>query len=503
MGGRISGTVKDQTGAALPGVIVEIRQADSTLRRTVTTDASGKYVIEPVAPGTHRVSFRLINFAGVSDEAVVVAADQSITLDATLPLAVSADVTVTGRRTFANLADVENPAENLVGVAFAASQRAVTAKQLEGRPIMRSGEVLETVPGLIISQHSGEGKANQYYLRGFNLDHGTDFATTVAGVPVNLPTNGHGHGYSDLNFLIPQLVSGVQYSNGPYFAEHGDFSAAGAANINYTNALDRPLLDASAGQDGWGRVLAAASPRVGQGHLLFALDANHNDGPWDRPDDYRRVNAVVRYSRGDVLSGLSLTAMGYHASWSSTDQVPERAIEAGTIGRFGNIDPTDGGRTSRYSLAFDAQRAGANSVLRTTAYAFRYDLSLFSNFTYFLDDPLNGDQFQQVDSRFVAGGRITYKRQDDWAGTRRHTRLVSSSATTTSGTSVSTGRGPASACPRFETTASWRPVAPPSTRTSSNGRGVFARRLVCGPTSTVSTWTATCPRTPVCARRAS
>jgi hypothetical protein len=147
-----------------------------------------------------------------------------VRLDAVLHLSLTADVTVTGMRTFTNLADVENPAENLVGIALSASQGAITARQLDARPVMRVGEVLETVPGVVISQHSGEGKANQYYLRGFNLDHGTDFATTLAGMPVNLPTHGHGHGYSDLNFMIPELVSGVQFSKGPYFVEQGDFA---------------------------------------------------------------------------------------------------------------------------------------------------------------------------------------------------------------------------------------------------------------------------------------
>ena len=146
-------------------------------------------------------------------------------IDAVLHLSLNAEVTVTGKRTFANLADVENPAENLVGVAQSASQGAITARQLDVRPIMRQGEVLETVPGVIITQHSGEGKANQYFLRGFNLDHGSDFAMTIAGTPVNMPTHAHSQGYSDINFLIPELVTGVQYSKGPYFADQGDFAA--------------------------------------------------------------------------------------------------------------------------------------------------------------------------------------------------------------------------------------------------------------------------------------
>ncbi len=222
---------------------------------------------------------------------------------------------------------------------------------------MRAGEVLETVPGLIISQHSGEGKANQYYLRGFNLDHGTDFATSVAGVPVNMPTHAHGHGYSDVNFLIPELVTGVQFNKGPYSAEEGDFSTAGASHIRYTNTLDRPIVRASAGEDGWGRVLAAATPQMGGGHLLAAVEVGHNDGPWVRPDDYRKANGVIRFSRGDNRNAFSITGMGYSATWDSTDQAPDRAIASGALDRFGGVDDTDGGRTARYSLSADWQRS--------------------------------------------------------------------------------------------------------------------------------------------------
>ena len=182
----------------------------------------------------------MINFTVLRRQVTRGGRDRRSTADVVMLLALSADVVVTGQSTFRNVADVENPAENLVGIAASASQGAITAAQLEARPIMRAGEVLETVPGLIVSQHSGEGKANQYYLRGFNLDHGTDFSTTVAGVPVNTPTGAHAHGYADVNFLIPELVSGVQFKKGPYFADEGDFSAAGAANINYVNVLDRP-----------------------------------------------------------------------------------------------------------------------------------------------------------------------------------------------------------------------------------------------------------------------
>ena len=405
--GRVSGRVLDQTGAALPGVAIDLVVNSREL--TSTTDDFGVYRFDGVPPGNAELTFRLLNFS-VLRRSISIAYGASVTADVVLTLSLNADVIVTAAGSFRNIADVENPAENLVGIAASASQGAVTAAQLDARPVMRAGEVLETVPGLIVSQHSGEGKANQYYLRGFNLDHGTDFSTTVAGVPVNTPTGAHAHGYADISFLIPELVSGVQFKKGPYFADEGDFSAAGAANINYVNQLERPIVRVSAGSDGWDRLFAAASPRVAGGYLLGALEVNHNDGPWVRPDDYRKLNGVLRYSRGDNRNGFSLTGMGYWADWDSTDQVPERAITSGLIPRFGLLDATDGGKANRQSLAAEYQRSTGPSSLRATGFLLHNSLNLFSNFTYFLDDPDHGDQFEQAERRVAAGGRLTYRR---------------------------------------------------------------------------------------------
>jgi hypothetical protein len=257
------GTVRDETGGALPGVSVELRLGSGNSRRT-DTNAEGAYLFDGLASGPVQLSFALVSFANAR-RTVTVPGSGSLRVDVVLHLALSADVVVTGKSTFTNLVDAADPAQNLVGIAQSASQGAITARQLDARPIMRTGEVLETVPGVVISQHSGEGKANQYYLRGFNLDHGTDFATTVAGMPVNMPTHGHGHGYSDLGFLMPELVSGVQFSKGPYFAEQGDFTTAGAANINYVNRLARPIVRVGGGGQGFGRAFVAASPLVAGG----------------------------------------------------------------------------------------------------------------------------------------------------------------------------------------------------------------------------------------------
>jgi hypothetical protein len=398
--------VLDQTGAALPGVTIDLVVGGTEL--TAVTDGAGSYRFDNVPAGTGELTYRLINFT-VFRRQVMVGSGQTTTADSTLLLSLSADVVVTGSATFRNIADIENPSGNLVGVASAASQGAITPGQLEARPVMRAGEVLETVPGMVVSQHSGEGKANQYYLRGFNLDHGTDFATTVAGVPVNTPTGAHAHGYSDISFLIPELVSSVQFKKGPYFADEGDFSAAGASNINYVNQLDAPLIRVSAGNDGWGRVFGAASPRVGPGYMLAALELNHNDGPWVRPDDYEKVNTVVRYSQGDNRNGFSIIGMGYWADWDSTDQVAQRAIDSGLISRFGLLDPTDGGKARRQSVSADLQRSSGPSSYRAAGFFLRNNLNLFSNFTYFLDDE-DGDQFEQAERRTAAGGRFTYRR---------------------------------------------------------------------------------------------
>jgi hypothetical protein len=413
--GQVRGKVTDETGATLPGVSVELKPQAGGAPVEVVTPMSGEYLFDRVAPGRYQLSFTLINFATVTRRDLDVGTGGA-TVNAVMHLALNAEVTVTGKATFTNLADVENPAENLVGVAQSASQGAITARQLEVRPIMRQGEVLETVPGVIITQHSGEGKANQYFLRGFNLDHGSDFAQTIAGTPVNMPTHAHSQGYSDINFLIPELVTGVQFSKGPYFAEYGDFATAGASNINYATTLDRPMAHLEKGNYGYARAFFAASPRMGSGHLLAAFETSTNSGPWSVPDSYRKLNGVLRYSRGDSVNGFSLTLMGYHGKWNATEASPERAVAQGLIDRFGSVDTTDGGRTSRYSMGTEWQHTGDRTLTKVTLYGIKYDLDLISNFTFFLDDPVHGDQQEQVDNRWVTGGKVAHRRLNRWLG---------------------------------------------------------------------------------------
>ena len=285
----------------------------------------------------------------------------------------------------------------------AASEILVPAEALRARPAARTGELLEAAPGLIVSQHSGEGKANQYFLRGVNLDHGTDLAISVDGMPVNMRTHAHGQGYADIAFVIPELLGGLHVRKGPYFADLGDFSAAGALRLDLVDALERPFVQATAGSFGHWRGLAAGSRPLGAGTLLGALEVAGQDGPWRRPEELRRVNGVLRWSQGTPADGLAVTAMAYAGHWHATDQIPERAVAQGLIGRFGTLDPTDGGRAQRYSLSARWSRTGDWGTTRVTGYVIRSALDLYNNFTYRLDEPERGDQFQQRDRRWVAG----------------------------------------------------------------------------------------------------
>lgn len=305
----------------------------------------------------------------------------------------------------------------------AASELTVSGREVNARPFSRPAEALEVVLGLIVTQHSGDGKANQYFLRGFNLDHGTDFAITVDGMPVNMRTHGHGQGYADLNFLIPELIGSVDIRKGPYFADEGDFSSVGAAHINLINSVFGSMASVTMGSFGYWRGLGITSHKVGNGTLLVAGEVNTYDGPWDNPDNLRKLNGVVRYSQGTRDDGFSLTAMAYSNNWNSTDQIPLRAIESGEIGRYGALDPTDGGRSDRFSLSGQWAHTSEAGVSRVNFYAIKSSLDLWNNFTFFLSDPVNGDQFHQRDDRFVGGINASHTFSTTFAGLPMETEI--------------------------------------------------------------------------------
>jgi hypothetical protein len=303
----------------------------------------------------------------------------------------------------------------LQGDPGSASQGIVTEDQLELRPVLRTGELLETVPGLVVTQHSGAGKANQYFLRGFNLDHGTDFATSVDGVPVNMPTHAHGQGYTDINFVIPEFLQSIEYRKGTYYAESGNFSAAGAANMNYRKKLDESFVALEGGERRYHRGVLGLSPQIGAGHLLIGLELSTNDGPWVLAQEFEKTNGLLKYTSEWDGNAFGISAQLYEGDWVATDQIPLRGVRTGALDRFGFVDPSNGGDTHRYSIAADWSGSLSDHALHAHLYVVDYELDLFSNFTYFID-PVNGDQFEQFDDRRIYGGEFAATRSFKWMG---------------------------------------------------------------------------------------
>jgi len=303
---------------------------------------------------------------------------------------------------------------NLLGDALSASEGRVSFQEIRQRPVLRAGDVLETVPGLVATQHSGSGKANQLFLRGFNLDHGTDFATSIDGMPVNLRTHGHGQGYTDLNFIIPEMVQEILYRKGPYYAEVGDFSGAGSANfVTRGNSVDS-VVQLGAGEFGYTRALAMANARGVGGDLVFALEHQRYDGPWENlEEDVGKTNLQLKQFWQGESGETTLSLMAYRNGWNAADQIPDRAVQSGLISKLGSLDPTTGGESSRYSLSLSSQSEIASGDLSVNVFAIDYDMDLYSNFTYFTSS--EGDQSKQIDSRRIYGGNITLESEQEWA----------------------------------------------------------------------------------------
>ncbi|MDO6683481.1 TonB-dependent receptor [Oceanobacter sp. 5_MG-2023] len=308
----------------------------------------------------------------------------------------------------------------MLGEAISASEGYVDQDAIEVRPLLRTGEVLELVPGMVVTQHSGSGKANQYFLRGFNLDHGTDFAVLVDEMPVNMRSHGHGQGYTDLNFLIPEAIQSLEYQKGSYDASVGDFSSSGNAAFTTASRLDNGLAKITLGQDAYQRGLLMDSVNTGTGDFFYALEKQGYDGPWtDVSEDIDKTNVWLKYHQPLAGGDWSISLMGYDNQWNSADQIPERAVASGQIDELGSLDDTVGGKSDRYSI--NSQWQSAN--LSLSAYAIRYNMNLWSNFTYYLDDSDNGDQFEQVDHRWIYGGQIEYRQQSELAGVVASTRI--------------------------------------------------------------------------------
>jgi hypothetical protein len=400
---QLSGTVVDASGAVIAGATVLIRSSDGAVQRATQSDANGSFSISGLSVGDYRL---VVSSPGFETKEVPVTIG---TTEASAPLHISLAVSPVS-----TTVNVQGREDSLIGIADSATQGTVGAKQLEDRPILRSGEVLETVPGMIITQHAGGGKANQYFLRGFNLDHGTDFAIFLDGMPLNLPSHAHGEGYSDMNTVIPEFVQRLNYEKGPYYAEIGNYSSAGSANMQYFKTLPQNFFQVEVGMYDYARAVFGVSQKLGSGTLLYGGEAYYDNGPWKHPDAYSKFNGLLTYSRGDATNGLRITARGYHGKWNSSDQIPDTAVPL--VGFFGALNPTDGGNSQRYSLQGEWHRQGTNSATTIMGYGFYYDLDLFSDFTYYLDDPIKGDQFEQQDRRWVAGFDAAHKISSQWFG---------------------------------------------------------------------------------------
>jgi hypothetical protein len=402
---QFSGTVVDASGAAISAATVLVRSADGDAQKIMQTDRNGQFVIAGLPPDSYQLEISSEGFTGVEMPVTIVGTAALPPLRISLRVSVeSVTVNVNGRE------------DDLIGVADSGTQGTVGAEEIKDRPILRAGEILETIPGVIITQHAGGGKANQYFLRGFNLDHGTDFALFIDDMPLNLPSHAHGEGYSDMNTVIPELVKRVNYEKGPYNADVGNYGSAGSAHLEFFKKLSHNFAQVEGGMYGYGRLVFGASQKLGPGNLLYGGEAYHDDGPWTHPDNYYKFNGLLTYSRGSDTEGFSVTSRAYHGQWHSSDQIPVTAVPL--VGFFGALNPTDGGRSQRYSLQGEWRRQGASSLTKIAAYGFYYDLNLFSDFTYYLNDPIKGDQFEQQDRRWVAGLDARHTVFSHWFGRR-------------------------------------------------------------------------------------
>jgi outer membrane receptor protein involved in Fe transport len=298
----------------------------------------------------------------------------------------------------------------LIGTARTASEGVIVNDELTLIPAFRPGQVLETVPGLDVATHSGEGKANQYLMRGYNLDHGTDLALFVDDMPVNEPSHAHGQGYADINFMIPELATNVSYTKGTYYADEGDFASVGSVHIQYLDRVPTQLT-ATVGTLGFQRLLSIGSSALGAGTLLGALEVQHYDGPWSPPGDQQKQNGVLRFSTGEGRQGYSVTAMLYHDTWNAQTDQPERALREGLLPSvYAVLDPSDAGKAERASLSGVFHQVAGNGLWSGSVYLISNQLNLWNNFTHLLVDPMQGDQEQQHEDRVTAGADTRF----DW-----------------------------------------------------------------------------------------
>ncbi|MDQ2793402.1 MAG: TonB-dependent receptor [Bacteroidota bacterium] len=411
--GTLRGTVADSlSGQPLAGVSVGLQgQPGGT-----ATDALGNFRLSNLTPGSYSLRVGALGYRAQTMP-VTVAAGETPRLAVRMATTVLslAEVTVSQPR---------DPNQSLAAISH--------IDQLL-RPVNSAQDLLRLVPGLFIAQHAGGGKAEQIFLRGFDCDHGTDFAVSIDGMPVNMVSHAHGQGYADFHFVIPETVEQLKVYKGPYTARFGDFATSGAGEFLTKTRLEHSQVKLELGQFDTRRALVMLD-LLGQNRHLFskrpesayvAAEYYFTNSYFDAAQHFKRFNGIAKYT-GQLSDKTSLTLMGSHftSNWDASGQIPDRGIREGVISRFGSIDNSEGGRTSRTNASAILTTAlPHDAVLRQQAYYSKYDFSLFSNFTFFLNDPVNGDEINQTDDRHILGYTATYDR-DTQLGTRTlHTTL--------------------------------------------------------------------------------
>ncbi len=381
----LKGTIVDEANVPLEGVSI----VNQTTGGYALSNVSGYFELDDISVG----DIVLISSLGYQSQELTITESQ---LDATVTIillegAVSLDQVT--------LVSKEDPLTKLVNVDVQLS------------PVKSSQEIIRKVPGLIIGQHAGGGKAEQIFLRGFDVDHGTDVAINVDGLPVNLPSHAHGQGYSDLHFLIPETIDNIDFGKGPYYANKGNFNTAGYVDLNIKDKIDNSSISVEAGQFNSYRLVGLLKVSEGEySNAYIASEAILTDGVFDASQNFTRFNILGRYNYNNYEDEqLTLSISHFQSRWDASGQIPQRAVDQGLITRFGAIDSTEGGNTSRSNIWLKhVKQLDEHQRIRTQAYISRYDFELFSNFTFFLNNPVDGDQIQQVESRTIIGAETTY-----------------------------------------------------------------------------------------------
>ncbi len=389
----ISGKIADKlSGELVAGATISIQE----LQLHTHSDERGSFSIKNLKAGNYTLSVSMLGFE---------TQNQAVSLSNEVPLHLDFQL----QSTALNLSEIVVSDQR----DLSKTMTLISKIDLELRPTKSSQDVLRMVPGLFTAQHAGGGKAEQIYLRGFDCDHGTDIRVSVDGMPVNMVSHAHGQGYADLHFLIPEVIQNVDFNKGPYYSKQGDFCTAGYVDFNTKNALDHSTLKLETGRFDTYRAVALVDllgKNSNNQHAYIASDLLFNNGPFESPQNFSRINLMGKYNGllgHDQLLNISLST--FSSKWEASGQIPDRAVRQGLIKRFGALDDTEGGNTSRTNANIQLLKTFANGdFLKNQWYYVRNQFQLFSNFTFFLNDPVNGDQIQQVEHRDIFGYKTSY-----------------------------------------------------------------------------------------------